>query len=46
VTVANVADCLPLADGFITGSSLKRNGKLSAPVDARRVAALLKVMSH
>ena len=44
VTLANAGDYLPLADGFITGSSLKRNGKLSAPVDARRVAALVEVM--
>jgi len=44
VTVANVGEYLSLADGFITGSSLKRNGKLSAPVDARRVAALVKAM--
>jgi membrane complex biogenesis BtpA family protein len=44
VTVANAGDYLPLTDGFITGSSLKRNGKLSNPVDPRRVAALVKAM--
>lgn len=44
VTVANASDYLPLADGFITGSSLKRDGKLTNPVDARRVAALVRVM--
>ena len=46
VTARNAGDYLAFADGFITGSSLKRNGKLSNPVDPRRVAALLKVMSH
>ncbi|MEY2465906.1 MAG: uncharacterized protein QOD03_427 [Verrucomicrobiota bacterium] len=30
------------ADGFIVGSSLKRDGKLSNPVDAKRVAALVR----
>jgi membrane complex biogenesis BtpA family protein len=44
VTVANAGGYLPLADGFITGSSLKKDGKLSAPVDANRVAALAKAM--
>lgn len=44
VTVANVGDYLPLADGFITGSSLKRNGKLSNPVDTHRVATLAKMI--
>jgi hypothetical protein len=44
VTKENVAQFLPLADGFIVGSSLKAGGKLGNPVDARRVAALIKVM--
>ncbi|HUG11311.1 MAG TPA: BtpA/SgcQ family protein [Opitutaceae bacterium] len=32
------------ADGFIVGSSLKRGGRLSNPVDARRVAALRRAL--
>jgi membrane complex biogenesis BtpA family protein len=44
VTVANAADYLKAADGFIVGSSLKRNGKLSNPVDPKRVAALVRAM--
>jgi len=32
------------ADGFIVGSSLKKNGKLTNPVDENRVAALAKVL--
>jgi hypothetical protein len=32
------------ANGFIVGSSLKRNGTLSNPVDSRRVAALAKLL--
>ena len=39
VTLANVRDYLPLADGVIVGSSLKRGGKLANPVDPKRVAA-------
>ncbi len=42
VTVDNVADYLEFADGFIVGSSLKRNGRIANPVDARRVAALAR----
>ena len=44
VTVENVRDFLPLADGFIVGSSLKVNGKLSNPIDAKRVAALVRAL--
>jgi len=44
VTVENVADYLPLADGFIVGSSLKVDGKVSNPVDAARVEALVRVL--
>lgn len=40
VTASNAGDYLPFADGFIVGSSLKRGGRLSAPVDVRRVVAL------
>jgi membrane complex biogenesis BtpA family protein len=44
VNVANVKDFLRVADGAIVGSSLKRDGKLANPVDARRVAALAKLV--
>jgi uncharacterized protein len=44
ITRENLRDYLPLADGFIVGSSLKRNGELYAPVDARRVAALARLI--
>lgn len=40
VTALNAGDYLPFADGFIVGSSLKRGGRLNAPVDVRRVVAL------
>ena len=43
-TLANVRDFLPAADGFIVGSSLKLGGKLSAPVDSNRVAALVRAI--
>jgi membrane complex biogenesis BtpA family protein len=46
VTVANVHDFLPAADGFIVGSSLKVGGKVSNPVDAKRVAALARAISR
>jgi membrane complex biogenesis BtpA family protein len=44
VTLKNAPDFLRLADGFIVGSSLKRGGKLSNPVDPKRVAALVRAM--
>jgi len=44
VTVENVKDFLPLADGFIVGTSLKQQGKLARPVDPRRVAALARAI--
>jgi len=44
VTQANVRDFLPLADGFIVGTSLKAGGRLANPVDARRVEALVRAM--
>ena len=46
VNTGNVQDFLRLADGVIVGSSLKRDGKLANPVDARRVAALAKVVGN
>jgi membrane complex biogenesis BtpA family protein len=44
VTRENAGEFLPFADGFIVGSSLKAGGKLSNPVDAKRVAALVRLM--
>jgi uncharacterized protein len=44
VTLQNAAEFLRLADGFIVGSSLKKNGKLANPVDPKRVAALARAM--
>jgi membrane complex biogenesis BtpA family protein len=44
VTAANVQAYLRCADGVIVGSSLKKDGKLEHPVDARRVAALLRAL--
>lgn len=40
VTTGNVESFLELADGVIVGSSLKRGGKVTNPVDVKRVAAL------
>jgi uncharacterized protein len=45
VALANIRDFLPLADGFIVGTSLKRDGKISNPVDSRRVRALVSAIS-
>ena len=44
VTQANVHDFLPLVDGVIVGTSLKRGGKSRAPVDAARVRALARAL--
>jgi membrane complex biogenesis BtpA family protein len=44
VTLENVRDFLPAADGFIVASSLKLNGRLSNPVDFKRVAALARAL--
>ncbi len=44
VTVENLPDYLPLADGFIVGTSLKVDGKVGNPVAPRRVAALAKAL--
>jgi uncharacterized protein len=44
VTPANVQDFLPHADGFIVGTSLKAGGKITNPVDPKRVAALARVL--
>ena len=44
VTVQNAAEYLPLADGFIVGTSLKRAGHIAQPVDPKRVLALVKTL--
>ncbi|MDB6125124.1 MAG: Photosystem assembly BtpA [Pedosphaera sp.] len=44
VTLQNASEFLRLADGFIVGSSLKKNGKLANPVDPKRVSALVRAM--
>jgi len=44
VTVANVREFLSLADGFIVGTSLKTDGKVSRPVDSKRVASLARAI--
>jgi membrane complex biogenesis BtpA family protein len=46
VTVENVAEYLPLANGFIVGTSLKVRGLLHNPVDPKRVAALARAMRN
>ncbi len=45
VNLANVRDFLPVADGFIVASSLKQRGRLSNPVDPKRVAALARAIA-
>jgi predicted TIM-barrel enzyme len=44
VNVENAREFMRFADGAIVGSSLKRAGKLSNPVDPKRVVALRRVM--
>ena len=44
VSLENLRQFLPLADGFIVGSSLKLGGNVSRPVDAKRVAALARAI--
>jgi hypothetical protein len=44
VRLENIHDFLPVADGFIVASSLKLNGRLSNPVDPKRVAALARAL--
>jgi len=45
VTTSNAASYLEFADGFIVGTSTKRGGDLSKPVDVKRVAALRAAMN-
>ena len=44
VTLENVQEYMPIADGFIVGTSLKKGGTLHNAVDPKRVAALAKAM--
>ena len=44
VTVANVREFVPVADGFIVGTSLKIGGKVSNAVEVKRVRALRKAL--
>jgi hypothetical protein len=46
VTAENLRDSLPLVDGVIVGTSLKRGGRVENPVDARRVARLAKALKE
>lgn len=46
VTVDNVEDYLELADGFIVGSSLKKGGRVSNPVDSQRVRRLARAIEQ
>lgn len=45
VTLANVRDFLPVADGFIVGTSLKVGGKVANPVDPKRVTSLARAIT-
>lgn len=45
VTIANVLDFLPFVDGLIVGTSLKRDGKISNPVDFNRVRSLVSAIA-
>lgn len=44
VTAANIGAYLEYATGFIVGSSVKRGGNISNPVDSKRVGALRKAL--
>ena len=44
VNAENAVDFLRLADGVIVGSSLKKDGRIANPVDARRVATLARAV--
>lgn len=46
INTHNVGEYMRHADGFIVGSSLKFNGRLSAHVDQKRVAALAKIVGR
>jgi len=44
VNAGNAIEFLRMAEGVIVGSSLKKDGKLSNPVDPKRVAALAQLL--
>lgn len=44
ITAENAGEYLSVADGFIVGTSLKVDGKISNPVDSRRVGVLLRAV--
>jgi len=44
VTSENIRDFIHAADGFIVGTSLKAGGKVSNPVDPKRVRGLIRVL--
>lgn len=46
VTLANIRDFVPIADGFIVGTSLKRGGKVANPVDPKRVRGLATAIAR
>jgi uncharacterized protein len=46
VTVENARAYLRIADGLIVGSSLKKGGRVANAVDAKRVAALARIVEH
>lgn len=43
VTAEQLPELWDIADGFVVGSSLKRDGRVDQPVDAARLAALMAV---
>jgi membrane complex biogenesis BtpA family protein len=45
LSVDNAAELLAAADGAVVGSSLKRGGRLEAPVDPLRVRELVRVVA-
>jgi len=46
ITAENVGDYLDWADGFLVGTSLKRDASVTAPVDPARVKRLLERMAR
>lgn len=43
-TAETIHDYLPHCDGFIIGSAFKRDGRVEEPVDAQRVAAIMRAV--
>jgi membrane complex biogenesis BtpA family protein len=44
IDAENAREFLPVADGFIAGSTFKKGGRWKNPVDAKRVAAFMKAV--